>query len=413
MAIAMFCLGLQACNEPVKEPYNPSEKPTPKPEPEEPDKPEEPKDSVLITTDNAHELLVDNKATDEVVALFYNLSQVAKKGTIVGQQDGYSRRATDNVKGFSAETDLYLTTGCRPMVSGEDLQFLTDDKNTFEFNNWYHQQMQETKESVVKSYELGVFTSFSWHFREPYDGKVFYTKDMSETSKKKAFKSLLEGGENHDYYKQKLTLIADFFKSFKDSDGELVPVIFRPFHEMEGSWFWWGIPHYATPAEYKQVWQFTVEYLRDECDVHNVLYAFSPDKNFTTEAGYLTCYPGDEYVDIIGFDTYEDYSKGEQARLKTVSQLRIVDGLAKQRGKVAAMTECGYDLKKPKIEKLYSELYYSILEESGANIAYMMFWWGFLPTQETDPALASDLRLFFRKDRILSEYNLESLFVLK
>ncbi len=368
---------------------------------------------VSITPQNVHKLLVDNNATRETRALFYNLSQTAKQGVIVGQQDGYSRRLSSKEKSFSADTDIYTSTGYRALTSGEDLQFLTDDRYDKYGQGWYYEQMQACRESVIKSYELGVFTSFSWHFREPYGGRYFYSKELSDEVKGKAFKSLLKGGENHKYYCKKLDLIANFFKSFKDENGTLIPVIFRPFHEMEGSWFWWGIPHYATAQEYKELWQFTVKYLRDKRKVHNVLYAFSPDKNFPTEAEYLTCYPGDAYVDIIGFDTYEDYSVGESARLKTISQLRIIDKLAKEKGKIAALTECGYAYKeKGEIKNLYSQHYYGMLQESGADISYMLFWAGFLPTTATDTSgLVNDLKDYMGKERIITEQSLsKSLF---
>src|SRR5207302_7820889 len=68
-------------------------------------------------------------------------------------------------------------------------------------------------------------------------------------------------------------------------------------------WFWWGKSH-CTPEELKQLWQFTISYLRDTKGVHNLLYAFNTDK-FYSENEYLERYPGDEWIDMIGFDIYQ------------------------------------------------------------------------------------------------------------
>src|SRR5690606_3494954 len=118
-----------------------------------------------------------------------------------------------------------------------------------------------------------------------------------------------------------------------------VPIIFRPFHEFDGDWFWWGHAH-CTATEYKQLYQFTVEYLRDELGVHNFLYAWSPDRNFNSEAQYLERYPGHDYVDLVGMDNYGDLQAS--TGMATAShKMKIVSDFAEQHHKVAALTETG------------------------------------------------------------------------
>ena len=103
-----------------------------------------------------------------------------------------------------------------------------------------------------------------------------------------------------------LDQIAEYNKTLIGKNGEQIPVIFRPWHEFDGDWFWWG-KKYCTAEQFKELYRFTVTYLRDTCHVHNFLYAFSPDVNFTSEKEYLERYPGDEYVDIIAMDNYWDF----------------------------------------------------------------------------------------------------------
>ncbi len=357
--------------------------------------------------------MVDKNATEATKTLLDNLRLLPKKGVILGQQQAYiERKNGSGSRTFSTDTDICRTTQRQPMFTGEDLLNLTDDDNNFQ-STFHHKQVTAIKEWVKECHKMGVFVTFSWHFREPYEGNSFYTKDMTEEAKEKAFKSILEGGENHEYYKKKLDIVADFFKSLESEDGELIPIIFRPFHEMGGAWFWWGIPHYGTTAEYIQNWRFTVEYLRDKHQVHNLIYAFSPDKNFLTTEEYQECYPGDEYVDIVGWDCYENYSKGKVAENTTKKQIGIVSDFAKKHGKVAALTECGYSSENGTIDDLYKRIYLNFMTETEHRISYMMFWYNndekyFLPDDRASDAERVDFTTFVNHDKILMQGDITS-----
>ncbi len=74
--------------------------------------------------------------------------------------------------------------------------------------------------------------------------------------------------------------IATFANGLKDANGNLIPVLYRPLHEANGSWFWWGAKN-TTPSEYKELYRYIVEYLRDKKDVHNFLYVYSPNGPFS------------------------------------------------------------------------------------------------------------------------------------
>ena len=112
------------------------------------------------------------------------------------------------------------------------------------------------------------------------------------------------------------------------------------FHELNGSWFWWGRNH-CTPEELKAIYRFTETYLRDSRQVHNLLYAFNTDR-FNSEEEYLERYPGDEWVDIIGFDIYQRNKDNAQFIRDMDKSLSVLDKLAAEKNKVAALTEFGY-----------------------------------------------------------------------
>lgn len=109
--------------------------------------------------------------------------------------------------------------------------------------------------------------TFCWHYYNPVTGGNFY-----DTTR--VVRHILPGGSHHAIFKADLKIIADFAHNAKADNGELIPIIFRPWHEFDGNWFWWGRNH-CRVEEFKELYRFTVTYLRDSLQVHNFLYAFS------------------------------------------------------------------------------------------------------------------------------------------
>jgi mannan endo-1,4-beta-mannosidase len=355
---------------------------------------------------SVRKFLVDKNATLQTAALFYNLKLNAQKGIMIGQQDPFNGRYVTD--GGSQMTDMKLTTGRQPLIVGEDFMFITVKDNTGKSDNWYYQQQQRIISEIKYSYSQGLITSMTWHLFEPYEEKAFYVSEMSSDNVNKAFYSILEGRENHVWYKNKLTKVAQILNSLKDNSGNLIPVIFRPFHEFDGSWFWWSTPAYTTPTQFKKNWQFTVNYLRDSLNVHNVLYCFSPGSEFSNTDGYQQCYPGDEYVDVLGVDNYEDYSKGIQSGITLVaSKLKIVSDLAISKKKVAALSEFGYNSTNTTILNLYTQCFLPLFTKNNLELAYAMFWANtssnyYVPTPYST-SQATDFRSFANSSAIFEQ----------
>ncbi len=325
-----------------------------------------------LTTSNAASYMVDANATKETVALFYNLKRLAATKTAIGQQDAFSSFYQD----AGGDSDIKKNTGFDPAILGSDFMFITDKNNNEQANNWYYQQEQKIIADTKAAYAKGIINTFSWHLREPYNDDSFYTADMTSEQKSTAFKSILPGGANNEWYKKKLDKVASVVSNLKGANGELIPIIFRPFHEFDGSWFWWGAD-FCTPDEYKKGYQFTVDYLKNTRGVHNILYAFSPDNSYTTETNYLSRYPGDKYVDIIGMDNYGDFNnQGQAGADKANAKLKILSDYAKAKVKIAALTETGYRVTSttPAITDWFSTLLHSALTKNDIQISYAMFW---------------------------------------
>ncbi|MFB3387852.1 glycoside hydrolase family 26 protein [Flavobacterium sp. LAR06] len=325
-----------------------------------------------LNTSNAATYLVDATATKETVALFYNLKKLAKTKFAIGQQAAFNSFYQD----AGGDSDIKKNTGYDPAVLGSDFMFIADKQNNNQPGNWFYEEEVKIIADVKLAYSKGMINTFSWHLREPYKEETYNTSEMTSEQKTTAFKSILPGGAHHEWYKKKLDKIASVVSNLKDANGELIPIIFRPFHEFDGSWFWWGA-NFCSPEEYKTVYQFTVDYLKNTKNIHNILYALSPDRSYTTQADYLSRYPGDKYVDVLGMDNYGDFdNQGSTGASRANSKLKIISDLAKTKVKIAALTETGYQVtsRKSPITDWFSTYLYSALTSNNIEVSYVLFW---------------------------------------
>jgi mannan endo-1,4-beta-mannosidase len=368
----------------------------------------------LLTTQNVKTYMVDKNATAETVALFYNLKKLAKTKFAIGQQDAFNGFYNN---GSSSLSDIKKTTGYDPALLGSDFMFITDKNNNEQADNWFYQQEIIITDDVKEAYAKGMINTFSWHIREPNNEDSFYAADMTAEQKASAFKSILPGGANNAWYKAKLDKVASVILNLKGSKGELIPIIFRPFHEFDGSWFWWGAD-FCSSADYKAAYQFTVEYLRDTKGVHNILYAFSPDNSYSTSANYLSRYPGDAYVDVLGMDNYGDLNnQGQTGADKANAKLKMLSDLATTKVKIAAMTETGYRVTATvaPVTNWFSTYLYSALTSNSIEISYVMFWNNsqdgyYVPTPTASNA--ADFTSFTSKSKSALVNKLPSMYVL-
>lgn len=271
---------------------------------------------------------VDKHATRETLNLYRNLHKIMAKGIMIGHQDdlayGYGWKYQPG------RSDVKDVTGDYPAVYGWELGHLEIDKPT----NLDSVPFDKMKEFIRQGYQRGGVITISWHLNNPLTGKTAWNPEKGTVT------SILPGGEKHELYKNWLDKLAAFMLDLKAAKGEFIPVVFRPYHELNGNWFWWGKNH-CTPDEFKKLWQFTVSYLRDEKKLHHLLYAFNTDKFYSVEE-YMERYPGDEWVDVIGFDIYQRGNDNAAFIKDFNNMLTLLEGIATERKKIPALTEFGY-----------------------------------------------------------------------
>mgnify|MGYP003145566267 CR=1 FL=1 len=312
--------------------------------------------------------IVDKKATAETRSLFAFMQQERKESIMFGHQhettQGLTITATDGT-----QSDTFNAVGDFAAVYGWDTLSIVAPKLE-----------GDVVEQIKKAYARGGIITVSSHFDNPLTDKqkgVWPVGTSWDTTP--AVVAALPGGEANVVYKAYLDQLADWANNLKDDRGTLIPVIFRILHENTGSWFWWGDKQ-STPEEYKQLYQYTVEYLRDTKGVHNFLYAYSPN-NFweVTEANYLERYPGDAYVDVLGFDTYGEVENNENWFKNVVANAALVARMADERGKIPVISEIG--IRAPDIEagkydnQWYRKLIAGLKADADARtIAFLLTW---------------------------------------
>ncbi|PAP80865.1 beta-mannosidase [Rubrivirga sp. SAORIC476] len=272
--------------------------------------------------------LVDDRATPETRALFVNLQRIAPDHLLFGHQDALAY-GVDWVR-EAGRSDVRDVAGDYPAVYGWEL----GDLELGADQNLDGVDFDDMQGWIREGHARGGVITLAWHMAHPATGGNTWDRTPGGVA------TVLPGAENHAQFLSWLDTFARFVDGLRDVDGRPIPVLFRPYHEHTGSWFWWGAEQ-TTVADYQALWRMTVEYLRDEKGLHNLLYVYSPDV-FETEAEYLERYPGDAYVDVLGSDDYQAL-KTDSTVSDMTRRLGMVVRMAEARGKLAVLSETGLE----------------------------------------------------------------------
>lgn len=299
--------------------------------------------------------LISTKATKETRELYQKLASLQGEKMLFGHH--YSNVSGINFTDWGQKnrySDMVSSVGDYPAVFG------------FDFGRGFSKQLPAVKRAA----EMGGVITISDHMPNPIEGKSYnHIKGLNNSE----IKSVLPGGEHHHKLLARLDSIASF-ASLAQIDGVRIPIIYRPWHEHTGGWFWWG-SNSGTAQEYCDLWIFTIEYLQDKKGVDNFIYAFSPSYE-GKEPSYTTRNPGAEYFDIAGLDFYSKSGSEVVARLLTAIETMI--DYAAENNKVAALTEFGYrdGIENCPNPKWYSEEFLNpiLASKKAKRIAYALTW---------------------------------------
>jgi mannan endo-1,4-beta-mannosidase len=222
------------------------------------------------------------------------------------------------------------TSDCKD-ITGSHPAFIESD---FE---WYLHKEHHGRWDIIAmkdAYKQGIILGYCYHLRGMKSDEFYTYKDGHKTSDSTLLRDIVANPDRKTnpslaWYLHRLdSLVIPTFKEFG------FPLIYRPFHEMTGGWFWWGTAT-CTAAEYIKMYRLTVDYLRNN-GVRNVLYVWAPDKSTD-----MARYPGDDYIDVVGYDGYDvglvDYHTTETF----ITNVSALSEYAFKHDKIFAITEVG------------------------------------------------------------------------
>ena len=150
---------------------------------------------------------------------------------------------------------------------------------------------------------------------DPNKDYAFYKADTEFD----AANATVEGTWENKVFTEDLKNAAAYLKLLRDAD---IPVLWRPFHEAAGGWFWWG----KDAVSFKSLWIAMFNYFKAE-GLDNLIWVW------TTEGNDADWYPGDQYVDIVGRDVYNK---------ETADCVSEYTSIAENYGnKIVSLSECG------------------------------------------------------------------------
>lgn len=280
---------------------------------------------------------VDSKATPEARALLNYLSQVGGHGILTGQHT-----QTNPME----EIDwIFRHTGKKPALRGFEMLAYSPNINEDDASEACLTEVRENRGTMETARrwareEKGIVT-LSFHWFSPMGGrdKSFYAEHTDFDPERVP----LEGSDERAAFYHDMDAIAGELQKFQD---EHIPVLWRPFHESYGTWFWWGR---KGPVVASKLYGLMFDYYTQVKGLHNLLWVWNcPARE---------AYPGDDRVDVVSVDVYlPEYAPTDYAE----SYRELAAGTSKN--KVAALAEVGY---LPDI---------SALEKSRIPWAYYMTW---------------------------------------
>ena len=293
--------------------------------------------------------LSDKNALSETKALYSYLKGLSSSDQVLfGHQNDTHKTVRSGV-----ESDTKDITGSISGIVGIDSLSLTGTEIGETDVNKAITKSAEISKAAAKD---GAIITLSAHMPNMSNSKIKATPDAarpydfskcdfseSKDLSNNCSEEVLPGGKYNERYTAYLDIIADYAKQLGD-----IPVLFRPLHECDGGWFWWGSA--TTDKEtYKALYRYTEDYLTSK-GVHNFIYVYSPGGPVEEEK-YLSRYPGDDYVDVLGFDYYNDYSTypaeySDDFFTNLAKSCEVLGKIADAKGKVSAISETGVRVEK-------------------------------------------------------------------
>ena len=237
---------------------------------------------------------------------------------------------------------------------------------------------QKIVEEAIAKHKAGVIVTLMWHAGRPMDKPPFRWSEsiQGEVTEEEWAELTTPGTTLHARWRDQVDQIAVYLKQLRDAN---VPVLWRPYHEMNGVWFWWG--NKKGEAGFARLWQMLFDRFVNYHQLNNLIWVWNanaPRDIPKAEAyAYGDYYPGHDYVDALATNVFNfDYEQKDYHEL-----------LALAEGRVIALGQVG---ELPNIEILAAQ----------SKWAWFMVWASWLETHNT-------------LERVMTIYNLKETLTLE
>ena len=226
----------------------------------------------------------------EAVSLLNYLYLISGKQTLTGQH-------CMPLAGSTRLPGVKKLTGYYPAVFGQDFGFSA--AGTWDGINFRQQIVDE----AIKRHNDGFIITLMWHAVRPTeDEPVTFEESIQGKLSAQEWLDLFEAGSQvNERWKSQVDVIAFFLKQLREAG---VPVLWRPYHEMNGSWLWWG-KKTGEPG-YRQLYRMLFERLTHFHKLNNLLWVFNANELRLNVDAYQKYYPGNDAVDILATDVYSN-----------------------------------------------------------------------------------------------------------
>ena len=229
-------------------------------------------------------------ASQEAVQLLEYLYSISGKHTLTGQH-------CIPLSGSTRLAGVEKLTGLYPVIFGQDFGFSA--AGTWDGINFRQQIVDE----AIRRHNDGFIITLMWHAVRPTEEEpvTFERSIVGKLTDHEWNDLLTPGTEIHERWKSQVDVIAFFLKQLREA---AVPVLWRPYHEMNGDWFWWGKK--TGEMGYRKLYRMQFERLTQFHKLNNLLWVFNANELRPNVDPYHFYYPGVDVVDVLATDVYSN-----------------------------------------------------------------------------------------------------------